>query len=85
MIFTFLPNVIFLNLTVAILGDSYEETITSIVEKCLRDQVYLLLKYETLCLSSITTSTKECYVWIEYVEQTVDVWISHADKINQTV
>ena len=46
MIFTFMPNVIFLNLIVAILGDSYEETITSITEKCLRDEVYLLLKYE---------------------------------------
>jgi hypothetical protein len=37
MMFTFLPNVVFLNLTVAILGDSYEETITSISERCLRD------------------------------------------------
>ena len=36
-IFTFMPNVIFLNLTVAILGDSYEESITAINEKCLRD------------------------------------------------
>ena len=37
LVFAFLPNVILLNLTVAILGDSYEETITSISEKCLRD------------------------------------------------
>ena len=36
-IFTLLPNVIFLNLTVAILGDSYEETITTISERCLRE------------------------------------------------
>ena len=35
--FTLLPNVIILNLTVAILGDSYEETISSINERCLRD------------------------------------------------
>ena len=35
-IFTLLPNVIFLNLTVAILSDSYEETITTISERCLR-------------------------------------------------
>ena len=37
LVFTFLPNVILLNLTVAILGDSYEETITSISEKLLKD------------------------------------------------
>ena len=37
MFFTLLPNVIILNLTVAILGDCYEETITSINERCLRD------------------------------------------------
>jgi hypothetical protein len=37
LIFTLLPNVIFLNLTVAILGDSYEETITTISERCLRE------------------------------------------------
>ena len=36
-IFTLLPNVIFLNLTVAILGDSYEETITTISERCFRE------------------------------------------------
>ena len=36
-VFTLLPNVILLNLTVAILGDSYEEIITSISERCLRD------------------------------------------------
>lgn len=36
-IFTALPNIVFLNLIVAILGDSYEETVTSIDEKCLRD------------------------------------------------
>ena len=76
MIFTFMPNVIFLNLTVAILGDSYEETITSIRERCLRDQVYLLLKYEALSIPSISSSAYKCYVWIEYVEQTVDVWVS---------
>ena len=35
--FTLIPNVILLNLIVAILGDSYEETITSIDEKCLRE------------------------------------------------
>ena len=36
-IFTSLPNIILLNLIVAILRNSYEETITSISEKCLRD------------------------------------------------
>ena len=75
-IFTALPNIIFLNLIVAILGDSYEETITSIRERCLRDQVYLLLKYEALSIPSISSSAYKCYVWIEYVEQTVDVWVS---------
>jgi len=32
-----MPNVIFLNLTVAILGDSYEESITSIGERCSKE------------------------------------------------
>ncbi len=35
--FTLIPNVVLLNLIVAILGESYEETITSIEEKCLRE------------------------------------------------
>ena len=35
--FTLIPNVVLLNLIVAILGESYEETITSIDEKCLRE------------------------------------------------
>jgi hypothetical protein len=37
LIFTLIPNVVLLNLIVAILSDSYEETITSIEEKCLRE------------------------------------------------
>jgi len=37
MTFTSLPAIVFLNLIVAILGDAYEETITSINEKSLRD------------------------------------------------
>ena len=37
LVFAFIPNVVLLNLIVAILGDSYEETITSIDEKCLRE------------------------------------------------
>jgi hypothetical protein len=37
LVFTLIPNVVLLNLIVAILGDSYEETITSIEEKCLRE------------------------------------------------
>jgi hypothetical protein len=37
LVFTLIPNVVLLNLIVAILGDSYEETITSIEEKCLKE------------------------------------------------
>ena len=50
-IFTALPNIVFLNLIVAILSESYVQTINSISEKCLRDQVYILLKYEALSFS----------------------------------
>ena len=71
-----MPNVIFLNLTVAILSDSYAETINSIKERCIRDQVHLLLKYEALSIPYISPLPYKCYVWIEYVEQTVDVWVS---------
>jgi hypothetical protein len=37
LVFTLIPNVVLLNLIVAILGDSYEETITSIEKKCLKE------------------------------------------------
>ena len=37
LVFTLIPNVVLLSLIVAILGDSYEETITSVAEKCLRE------------------------------------------------
>ena len=37
MIFVLMPHVILLNLTVAILGDSYEENITLITEKELKE------------------------------------------------
>ena len=37
LVFTLIPNIVLLNLIVAILGDSYEETITTIDEKCSRE------------------------------------------------
>jgi hypothetical protein len=40
-----LANVILLNLIVAIMGDTYEESITSMNEKIMREQVYRIVRH----------------------------------------
>jgi hypothetical protein len=37
LVYTLFPNVVLLNLIIAIIGETYEETITSIDEKCLKE------------------------------------------------
>ena len=40
-----LANVILLNLIVAIMGDTYEESITSMKEKLLKEQAYRIVRH----------------------------------------
>jgi len=40
-----LANVILLNLIVAIMGDTYEESITSMNEKILKEKTYIIVRH----------------------------------------
>ena len=64
---TLLANVILLNLIVAIMGDIYEETITSISEKLLKEQNYMILRNEALVFSKVLSKDFTCLVWMEYI------------------
>ena len=59
-------NVILLSLINAILGDVYEEVITVIEEKCLKEQNLTNLRNEALWCCTIYGSYGH-FAWIEYV------------------
>jgi hypothetical protein len=58
----------------AILGDTYEEVITVIDQKCLREQNLTNLRNEALLLRNRYRSIY--FAWIEYVSKSNEVWKS---------
>ncbi len=68
-----LTNFLVLNLIIAIVGDSYEEVMTSVSEKNLRQQNFMILKSEAMNISF----EKEIIgnlVFLEYQKKTQEVW-----------
>ena len=76
-------NVILLNLIVAIMGDTYEESITSMSEKLLRARNFKIVRHE--CLFSKPSKDKKYLIWMEYTSQTTIKWVSQADLITKTI
>lgn len=62
-----MTNVILLNLIVAILGDSYEEIITTIAEKSLRVKTYLIMRTEAFSFFKKETKETYCLFWMDYI------------------
>ena len=69
-----LSNVILLSLINAVLGDVYSEVISIIEENLLKDQNLIYLENEAFV--SKMKGEKKYYAWVEYVDETTEVWIS---------
>ena len=61
-----LANVILLNLIVAIMGDTYEESITSMKEKLLKEKLYRIVRLE--CFFTVKEKDERCLLWMQYVD-----------------
>ena len=64
---TLMTNVILLNLIVAILGDSYEEIVTTIAEKSLREKNFIIMRTEVFGFWKRENKERYCLFWMDYL------------------